>query len=201
MKENEQERNKKSESIHMFELQDKQEETFYSLKEGDNNNNENELLSRQLIEKEEKIKIDENLDHMSNDISNDISNDNIIEQNSEDEEDFVEQNNISLTKDYCMVFILFMSSSFNFSFLYLPFLFETFIYLFFLESISEYGMKFKYYLQIINFFYSIILLLFKIIYLSYDNGQSSIVENNKDLFLNLGLCYLFILLFYDEFFL
>ena len=160
------------------ELEDKQKDSIYSFKEDINS----EKISNLITEKENKN--EENL----NNINNNNGTDSDIEE--EDEEKENEINKISFTKDYIILFILFFSSSFNFSFLYLPFIFETIIYLIYLESISEFGFKLKYILQLFNFVYSIILLLFKIILLSYKNGKSSIVQNNSSLFLNLGLCYL-----------
>ena len=165
------------------ELQDKQKDSIYSFKDDINS----EKISNLIIEKEK----DQN---ENKEISNNMNNNNNANSNSDvdedDEEEENEINKISFTKDYVVLFVLFISSSFNFSFLYLPFIFETIIYLIYLESISDFGIKIKYFLQIFNFIFSTILLVIKIIFLSYKNGKSSVVQNNKDLFLNLGLCYL-----------
>ena len=97
---------------------------------------------------------------------------------------FVSLSLLLLLSGLFKLFVLFISSLFNFSFLYLPFIFETIIYLIYLESISDFGINIKYFLQIFNFIFSTILLVITIIFLSYKNGKSSVVQNNKDLFLN-----------------
>ena len=161
------------------ELQEYQKDSIYSFKDDNNSVKTSNLL----IEKENNNKNDEIFENHNNDNSNDSDE----EENDIEEH---EQYEISFTNDYLTLFILFMSSSFNFSFLYLPFIFEAIIYMIWLESISKFGFSLKYYLQIFNFIYSILLLLVKIIFLSYESGQSSIVQNNQNTFLNLGLCYL-----------
>ena len=187
---------------------DTDKQSIYSFKEENNNNisekisiikqNENDLSNNILLEGNE-----------NNNLTNEEEN-NINNKISDDEEEEENNNNkpqeISFALDYIIFFVLFMSSSFNFSFLYLPFIFETFIYLIWLESISERGMKLKYILQLFNFVYSIILSLLKLALLSYENGQSSLIINNIDLFLNLGFCnlrdlkssYYFIMTFFAE---
>ena len=161
------------------ELQEYQKDSIYSFKD-DNNSAK---ISNLLIEKENNNQKNEILENHNNANSNDSDE----EENDINEH---EQYEISFTNDYLTLFILFMSSSFNFSFLYLPFIFEAILYTIWLESISKWGASLKYYLQIFNFIYSTILLLVKSIFLSYENGQSSIVKNNPNIFLNLGLCYL-----------
>ena len=163
------------------EIIEKPKESYYSIRET-KYDNRSEKLSNLIIEKENNNQIDENLKNLINNHNNPDDDEEDIDDN--------ELNKISFTKDYIILFILFMSSSFNFSFLYLPFIVETFIYLIFLESISQLGNNIKYFLQFFNFIYSIILLIIKLIFLSYENGKSSIVLDNKNLFLNLGLCYL-----------
>ena len=162
---------------------DKQKDSIYSMKD----ENKSEKLSNLLIEQENNNQKNENLNNL---IDNNNNNNSDDDDNEEEENIENEKNIITFTKDYIILFILFMSSSFNFSILYLPFIFETLIYMIFLESISQFGINLKYILQIFNFIYSIILLITKIIFLSYENGKSSIVEDNQNLFLNLGLCYL-----------
>ena len=187
------------------EVADKQ--SIYSFKEENNNNisekisiikqNDDELLNNILIKGDENNNLKE---EEENNINNKISEDEEEENNDNKPQEK------SFVLDYIIFFVLFMSSSFNFSFLYLPFIFETFIYLIWLESISERGMKLKYILQLFNFGYSIILSLLKLALLSYENGQSSLIINNIDLFLNLGFCnlrdlkssYYFIMTFFAE---
>ena len=204
MKENddvESEGKEESEIKNITELAEKQKDSIYSFKDENNNNseknsivkqNDNEILSNLLIELEGKNENISNNESPNNIVNNNNENNN-SDVDEEEEEDDINDNKpkkISFKRDYIILFILFMSSSFNFSFLYLPFLLETTLYLIWLESISEWGIKLKYILQIFNFIYSVILLITKITLLSYENGQSSIILNNENLFLNLGLCYL-----------
>ena len=187
------------------EATDKQ--SIYSFKGENNNNisekisiikqNDDELLNNVILEGNENNNLKE---EEENNINNKISDDEEEENNENKPKE------ISFVLDYIIFFVLLMSSSFNFSFLYLPFIFETFIYLIWLESISEKGMKLKFILQLFNFGYSIILSLIKLALLSFENGQSTLIVNNIDLFLNLGFCnlrdlkssYYFIMTFFAE---
>jgi len=184
-------------------------QSIYSLKEDNNNNvsekisiikqNDDELNNLILEEKENN--------NLKEEEENNINNNNKISDDEEEEENNDNKpQEKSFVLDYTIFFVLFMSSSFNFSFLYLPFIFETFIYLIWLESISEWGLKLKHILQLFNFIYSIILSLLKLALLSYENGQSSLIINNINLFLNLGFCnlrdlkstYYFMMTFFAE---
>ena len=95
----------------------------------------------------------------------------------------------NIIKDFFFMFILLLSSSLNFSWLYLPFIILSFICYFLLFKKSESAKKIKIIIEYISLFYSIILLIFKIIYIiKIKNGAR--FENKKDLFLDLGIVYL-----------
>ena len=71
----------------------------------------------------------------------------------------------NIIKDFFFMFILLLSSSLNFSWLYLPFIILSFICYFLLFKKSESAKKIKIIIEYISLFYSIILLIFKIIYI------------------------------------
>ena len=99
--------------------------------------------------------------------------------------------NISIIKDYFLFFILFLSSSFNFNYLFLPFILIGTLYLTCIGNFKYKPMRLKYFIEIFVIGYSSYLLLFKvIIYSLIKNGDESVTITYKDFLIDLGICIL-----------
>ena len=99
--------------------------------------------------------------------------------------------NKSIRKDYILFFFLFLSSSFNFNYLFLPYIFLGTIYLSCLGNFNMRPKKLKYLFEIFIIGYTSYLLLFKIIvYSLIKNGNEYVITDKKDLFIDLGNCIL-----------
>lgn len=97
----------------------------------------------------------------------------------------------STTKDYIFFFFLLISSSFNYNYLFLPFIVIAMIYLMCIENLNWRQMKIKYYLEIFTIGYASYLLLFKIIiFFLIKNEDESVLVDKKDLYIDLGCCIL-----------
>ena len=95
------------------------------------------------------------------------------------------------TKDYLFLFILLMSSVFNFSYFYLVNIIIATIYIFYVEQLSNRAKKIKYLCEIFSVGYSSYLLIFKLISLILVNrNNKTMTVKHKQLFLDLGICYL-----------
>ena len=92
-------------------------------------------------------------------------------------------------KDYIFFFFLMISSSINFSYLYLPFIFFGIIYIFLLGNNSDCSKKFKFSIEIISVIYSILLVGFKISSIVLIIKDNSFIKEYEDLLFNLGVCY------------
>ena len=90
-------------------------------------------------------------------------------------------------KDYIFVFCLLMTSSINYNILYFPYIILGLILSYFLENKKIYRVKRK--LEIFVMFYSILLLLLKIIvlFLNKNNKYNSFIQDNKNVLINLGV--------------
>ena len=93
-------------------------------------------------------------------------------------------------KNYIFIFALLMSSSFNYSFLYLPFIIIGFILSFFLFSNKNRAYRFKQFSEYFGLIYSLILLIFKIVLIVLSKKKNKNVLDNKNLFINLGILLL-----------
>ena len=93
-------------------------------------------------------------------------------------------------KDYIFFFGLMISSSINFSYLYLPFIALGIVFIFLIRNNNYGAKKFKFILEIISFIYSVLLSIFKTVCLILVKKDNSYIYNHKDLFLDLGVCYL-----------
>ena len=93
-------------------------------------------------------------------------------------------------KDYIFFFILMISSSMNFSYLYLPFIFFGIIFKFLIGNNKEFSKSLKYLLEIISLAYSILLAAFKIVSFILIKNENVFINEHEDLFLNLGICFL-----------
>ena len=99
--------------------------------------------------------------------------------------------NISIIKDYFLFFILFLSSSFNFNYLFLPFILIGTLYLTCIGNFKYKPMRLKYFIEIFVIGYSSYLLLFKvIIYSLIKNEDESVTITYKDFLIDLGICIL-----------
>ena len=93
-------------------------------------------------------------------------------------------------KDYLFLFILLISSSFNFSICYLIYIVIACLYLFFMEKLSIKAKKVKYLCEVFTIGYSCYLFLYKITCLILiENEDQSLIGNNV-FYINLGICYL-----------
>ena len=114
--------------------------------------------------------------------------------NTEEEEDVEwspSTNRIILNiKNYIFIFALLMSSSFNYSFLYLPFIIIGFILSFFLFSNKSKAYRFKQFSEYFGLIYSLLLLVFKIILIVLSKKENKKILDNKNLFINLGILLL-----------
>ena len=99
--------------------------------------------------------------------------------------------NTSIRKDYLIFFFLFLSSSFNCNYLFLPFIFVGTLYLSCIGNFKFRLMRLKYFLEIFTAGYSSYLLLFKIIiYTLIKNENQNVVTKNKNFYIDLGNCIL-----------
>ena len=99
--------------------------------------------------------------------------------------------NTSIRKDYLIFFFLFLSSSFNCNYLFLPFIFVGTFYLSCIGNFKFRLMRLKYFLEIFTAGYSSYLLLFKIIiYTLIKNENQNVVTKNKNFYIDLGNCIL-----------
>ena len=99
--------------------------------------------------------------------------------------------NQAIRKDYIIFFFLFLSSSLNFNYFFLPFIFIGGIYLSCIGNFKYRPMRLKYLLEIFVIGYASYLLLFKIIVFSLiKNENQNINKNHKALFIDLGNCIL-----------
>ena len=90
-------------------------------------------------------------------------------------------------KDYVFTFFLLMSSSLNYSILYFPLVLLGFILTFLLNSTSEKIQKVKKICEIFTVIYSLLLLIFKIVFVVLTKKDNSWVIENQNLLINLGI--------------
>ena len=94
-------------------------------------------------------------------------------------------------KDYIVFFFILISSAFNFNYLFLPFVIFALIYFFLIEKLSFKAMKLKYFIEIVTLGYSSYVFLFKVVIFSLiQNENNSITKDNKDYYIDLGVCAL-----------
>ena len=94
---------------------------------------------------------------------------------------------VYICKDYIFNFSLLMSSSFNYSILYFPYILLGFLLSFFLSSSSKKIYTFKKISEIITIIYSLLLLIFKIVLIILTKKDNEWVNINKNVFINLGI--------------
>ena len=94
------------------------------------------------------------------------------------------------TKDYLFFFMLLMSSTFNFSYLYLVNIVLASIYIFFIEKLNVKAMKVKYLCEVFSCGYSSYSLIFKLICLILISNNNESLTKNKSFYIDLGVCYL-----------
>ena len=92
-------------------------------------------------------------------------------------------------KDYIFCFGILLTSSINFSYLYLPYVLFGIIYIFLIRTNNYSSKKLKFVIEIIFFIYSILLTIFKVVCLILIKKDNSFLYDHKDLFLDLGICY------------
>ena len=85
-------------------------------------------------------------------------------------------------KDYIFFFILMISSSMNFSYLYLPFIFFGIIFKFLIGYNADFSKSLKYLLEIISLAYSVLLTAFKIVSLILIKNENEFINDHEDIF-------------------
>ena len=93
-------------------------------------------------------------------------------------------------KDFLFFFALMISSSMNFSYLYLPLIFIGIIQKFLIGKNDDKKLSLKLKFSYFALIYSIGLLIFKIISIVQINDNNDYYLTNVDIFLDLGICYL-----------
>ena len=94
---------------------------------------------------------------------------------------------VYICKDYIFNFSLLMSSSFNYSILYFPYILLGFVLTFFLSSSSKKIYKFKKISEIMTIIYSLLLLIFKIVLIILTKKDNEWVNTYENIFINLGI--------------
>ena len=92
-------------------------------------------------------------------------------------------------KDFLMMFGLLMVSSFNFNLLYYPFLIMGFLYSILIYKNLSNQRDIKTIILLITFIYSLLVLIFEIVFIVLCSRKVEFVTDNKTLFLNLGVPY------------
>ena len=121
-------------------------------------------------EDDEKFLLIEN--NQSNKFGFSIYDDIIMEEDKDSDDDVTEHNEEKLSnriaihkiKDYLMMIFLFLSSSVNFSILYIPCIILGISYIFILLKYTNHLNKIKRKIEIISLVYSLLLLIFKSIF-------------------------------------
>ena len=93
-------------------------------------------------------------------------------------------------KDYIFFFSLMISPSMNFSYLYFPLILCGVILYFLIGKNSKVCKSTKFCLELISMIYFVLLIVFKSVSLALIKNDNSFISENKDLFLDLGICYL-----------
>ena len=94
-------------------------------------------------------------------------------------------------KDYIFFFFLLIASSFNYNYLFLPFIAISMLYLLCIENFNKLSMRWKYFLEIFTIGYASYLLLIKfIVYLLIKNDDQTVKVKKKSLFIDLGFIIL-----------
>ena len=109
-----------------------------------------------------------------------------------DEEQEKELHNSRLynLKDYIFFFVVMISSSMNFSYLYFPLIIIGINFKFLIGKNDDNKKFFKSFLELTSLGYSVLLLAFKITCIVLINNESNYIFNNAQMFLDLGICYL-----------
>ena len=99
--------------------------------------------------------------------------------------------NRAIIKDYIQFFFLLLSSSLNFNYLFLPFIFIGVIYLTCIGNFKFRLMRLKYFLEIFVIGYASYLLMFKLtIFTLIKNENENVLVTHKNLLIDLGICIL-----------
>ena len=93
-------------------------------------------------------------------------------------------------KDHIFFFSLLLSSSLNFSYLYLPLILIGLSYIFLLGYNTQCCKTLKLVFECIALIYSVILIAFKLVCIAFIKNENDYVLQNQKLFKDLGICYL-----------
>ena len=93
-------------------------------------------------------------------------------------------------KDYLFFFAIMLSTSINFNYLYLVFVFVGIIYIFLIRNNNDSSKFFRLILEIVILVFSFLLTIIKIVCLVLIKKDNKYINDHKELFLDLGLCYL-----------
>ena len=96
-----------------------------------------------------------------------------------------------ITKDYLMFFFMLLAPSFNYNYLFLPYLFIGMLYLPIVGDLTFWKMRLKYLCELYVLNYSCYLLIFKVISICLVMaGNEFVTVDKKQLFTDLGICWL-----------
>ena len=159
-----------------------------------NKENEAKILNKEekggkLTTKEENEEFDPKILSKLVSDSNIGSNDEKVTKEQEKKKE-IRNSNVYITKDYLFFFSLMISSSMNFSYLYIPLILLGIVQKFFIgkNDIPSKALKSK--LEYFSLIYSVLLLVIKIICLYEANNDAQFISENEDFFLDIGICYL-----------
>ena len=93
-------------------------------------------------------------------------------------------------KDYFLLFMFFMSSSFNFNYISILYAIFGLVYLFLTENLNEKSKKIKYFLEIFTIGYASYTLLFKAIVIILVTQNNEHIAKHKNIYINLGVTYM-----------
>ena len=116
----------------------------------------------------------------------DIDTSNIIEEEEIEYESSI-PTFIYNAKNYVFIFFLLICSSLNYNFLYLPLIILGIILSFFLSSNNNKIYALRKTSEIITFIYSLLLLIFKIVFIILAKNNNSWVKDREEIFINLGI--------------
>ena len=153
--------------------------------------NQNDIMENEEKKGEQQQIEEDNLLKLNKLVSD--SEDDLIDEEEKKEEEKrkeIRNNLLFIIKDYLFFFWIMISSSMNFSYLYLPLILLGIIQKFFIGKNEDSAKSLKLKLEFLSLIYSILLLIFKIICILQVRDENSFMFENKNIFLDLGICYL-----------
>ena len=149
----------------------------------------------------EKIKNEEDEDDANKEIDSSFEENLLLECQREDEENekIIKEKELQKKikrikyynfKDYFLLFMYFMASSFNFNYLSITYIVIGLVFILLTENLNQKSKKTKYLLEIFTLGYAAYSLIFRIIIVILAVENYEPVINKKDMFINLGVAFL-----------